>query len=83
MFRDNQELYDVIRALIRTFSEHGEQCFASALSDAMGISSMPGEVLGELRVQLRHARTSQLSTRLDVRSKIDESIRYIDAVLSS
>lgn len=48
MISNNSELYDTVRSLIRQLTAAGEVKWSFALSDALSISSVPGEVLGEI-----------------------------------
>ena len=70
MIRDNSDLYTTIKALISRLSEAGEQHWSSALDDALSISTVPGEILGETRLQLRKLQGSSISSRLGLDSKV-------------
>jgi len=79
--RNNADLWASIDGLMAVLSAAGEPRFAAALGRALGISSLPGEILGETRLELRRVRSSPLYSRLDVRARVDEALRYIDSIL--
>ena len=81
MIRDNSDLYATIKALINQLSEAGEQQWSSALEDALSISTVPGEILGETRLQLQKLQGSSIPSLLGVDSKVDESLVYLDQIL--
>lgn len=83
MIKNNADLYATVDQLIATLLHEGEQRLASVLRDALGISSLPGEMLGETRVRLKEVRQSPHYRRLDIRSKVDDAVKYIDGVLGS
>jgi len=82
MIRTNNDLYQAVNELIRTLDNTGEQELASGLHDALGISSLPGEILGEIRLQLRRLSES-LCSRIDIQAIVDDSVHYIDSVLAA
>jgi hypothetical protein len=83
MIQSNADLYVTMEQLIATLLREGEVRLASQLRDALGISSLPGEILGETRLQLKEIRRTPYYGRVDIRSKVDEAVKYIDRVLGS
>jgi hypothetical protein len=81
MIGSNDALYTKVEELSQILDRAGEGALASGLRDALAAGSLPGEILGETRIALRRVRTSPLYQRLDVRSRVDEGIRYVDSVL--
>lgn len=76
----NSELYAKVRETISSLRDAGLEVEARDLQAAMGISSLPGEILGELRFVLRKIDRSRLEKR--EMYDIDSEITYIDSVLS-
>ncbi len=81
MINSNASLYNAVRAISEDLLNAGENEWSCALLDAMEISTVPGEVLGELRLQLEKLGRSDVSERLQLRGRIDEALRYLNAVL--
>ena len=57
MISNNNDLYDTIQSLSNQPSDAGAKGWSAALNNALSISSVPGEVLGEIRVQLQKLRS--------------------------
>ncbi|HKY28589.1 MAG TPA: hypothetical protein VJM12_11685 [Pyrinomonadaceae bacterium] len=83
MISSNNDLYTTVQALSNELKKAGEQRWSAALDDAMTISTVPGEILGEIRLQLQLLRATQIPTRLDMNSRIDEALSYLDQILGS
>lgn len=77
----NAHLYAFVRALSEELRRQGEKEWSSNLMNALTISSVPGEILGETRLQLHILRSSRLAIRLHLEERIDEALRYLDQVL--
>jgi len=80
-FSSNYDLYESMRKLISDLYDEGAEELAGCLSDAMSISSIAGEVLGEIRLALLKIRQHLLYKRVDIRTGVDEGIEYVDNVL--
>lgn len=78
---NNQELYNAIQSLVDELNQMGEGRWSSALEDALSTSTVPGEILGETRLQLQTLRASQTSTRLGLDQSIDEALSYLNKIL--
>jgi hypothetical protein len=81
MILDNENLYAIVQRLSAELREAGEEEWSSALNDAMTISTAPGEVLGEIRLQLQALRASKISAYSSWKDRIDEALSYLDSVL--
>ncbi len=81
MILDNADLYTTVQALSTELREAGEEHWSSALNDALSISSVPGEILGETRLQLERLRSTQVPTLLGLKWRIDEALSYLDEIL--
>lgn len=81
MITTNQDLYGVVREIIDALKQAGEAELAGDLQGALSISSLPGEVLGETRLQLERVKKSRVSDRVDIRRAVDEAMRYIRSAL--
>lgn len=83
MLSNNSELYDTVRSLIRQLTAAGEVKWSFALSDALSISSVPGEVLGEIRLQLQRLQASSIAAQLGLEQQVNGGIRYLNDILGS
>lgn len=77
----NQELYDLVRETVSILHDAGEPKLAKDLHGALSISSLPGEILGEIRLALQRIRSWPVYERLDVRRRVNDGIDYVDRVL--
>jgi hypothetical protein len=75
----NKELYDAVRTTISKLEAVGMQAAAKKLQDALSISSMPGEILGETRLALQKIENEPVSE--DISYEISSEITYINSVL--
>ena len=81
MISNNSDLYTTIEALIHQLNAAGEQDWSSVLNDALSISTVPGEILGETRLQLRQLQETPIPSRLGGDWRVDEKLAYLDQIL--
>lgn len=81
MIQSNNRLYQEINEIIAVLKQSGEVKYASKLENALSISTIPSEILGELRIALLDLKKSNLSEELKIKGAINESLNYIDAIL--
>ena len=74
---NNHELYSSVREIAKALEDAGAQNLANELRQALTVSSMPGEVLGEVRLALQRVRSHEIYHRLNVRQHVDEGIEYV------
>lgn len=79
MIHSNEELYAFVRQLVEELRRTGEGGLSQDLADAMLASSMPSEVLGGIRQQLRRVLGCPLCRDSEWRIRVDDGIRSIDA----
>jgi glycogen debranching enzyme len=77
----NQDLYVAVRETVAALRDARESELASELLNALAISTMPGEILGEIRLVLQRVRAHPVYKSLDVRRRVDDGIDYVDRVL--
>ncbi len=75
------DIYRHVRALSDDLKAEGEVQWSSALDAAMSISAMSGEILGEVRVELRKLSHTDVAQRLGLQQRIDVALHYLDCVL--
>jgi hypothetical protein len=81
MIATNTQLYMAVEELSKALRNAGYDQWSADLSDALVISSVPGEVLGETRLQLQKLQTSQVPNLLGITCQLDEALFYLDRVL--
>ncbi len=81
MIQSNKALYQEINDMIDVLKASGEQEFSRKLSDALSISTVPSEILGESRLAIVELSKTDLPERLNIQSKIDESLTYLNKIL--
>ena len=74
MISSNTELYDAVEKLSKALQDAGQQQWCESLKDAMSISSVPGEILGEIRLQLRNLRKTEIPNRLGLTPQLFEAL---------
>ena len=81
LISNNEELFGVISALIDTLKHDGNPAKAEALQDALTISTVPGEVLGEIRLQLQNLKGAGAGLDAESRPSVDDALAYLNRVL--
>ena len=74
MIFDNQDRYQTIQSISNQLRAEGEKEWSGALNDVLSSSTVPGEILGEARVQLRNLQASQIPARLGLARQVDEAL---------
>ena len=77
----NTELYAFINSLIDELKQKDQAFWADRMSNAMSISAMAGEILGELRLALLEFRKTRLVRELNRQADLRQAIRFIDRSL--
>jgi hypothetical protein len=80
---NNAELYAAVDTLRTKLQAAGEMAWSTALHEALYISTVPGEVLGETRHQLTRLLYSSITDQLQLREIINESLAYLNKILDS
>jgi hypothetical protein len=79
MILSNNGLYDKVRETISALKRVGMNSEAHNLDMAMKISSMPGEILGEIRLVLQDIDTTRLAK--EDAYDVESEITYINSIL--
>ena len=75
----NKQLYAAVKETAVGLEELGMKDHADRLRAALSISSLPGEILGEIRLALQRIELSGLPENME--HEIVSEITYIDSVL--
>jgi hypothetical protein len=81
MIKSNKDLYQEINNIIEVLKSSGDKVFSQKLTDALSISTIPTEILGESRLALMELYKTELSKKLNIKNNIEESLRYLDQIL--
>lgn len=81
MISSNTEFYDAVERLSKTLQDAGQLRWSESLKDAMSISSVPGEILGEIRLQLQNLRETEIPDRLGLTPQLAEALAYLEQIL--
>lgn len=76
---NNQKLYEAVRRTSVRLEENNLKEEAKRLSDALTISTSPGEILGEIRLVLEGIKSGL--PPCEIYYEIDSEIVYINSVL--
>jgi hypothetical protein len=82
VMRDNYELFAIINEIIKALMTAGENDFSQQLEEALSISTVPGEILGEVRLRLREIPRYILVVA-QVDKKANTALKYLDKILGS
>jgi hypothetical protein len=80
---NNDDLYEVVRELAAAFERAGRNAIAKELRDALSISTVPGEVLGEIRNRLDDLRSAGVALTAVELARVDDALAYLTQVLQS
>lgn len=81
MISNNKDLFVQVDKLIKHLEKMGLTMLSAELRDALRMSTLPGEILGELRIVLKKTYGSNELGREQIRNNINEMVNYIDSVL--
>lgn len=81
MIHSNQDLFRLVERLVQQLEDAGDSQEAMALRDAMSISSVPGEVLEEVRAALERVRGTTRYASAGVQADVEDAVRYITRIL--
>ncbi len=81
MVSNNAHLYATIQALSNELRKAGEEEWSCQLTDAMSISTVTGEILGEIRLRLQKLEATQVPDVVGVKSQLMEALSYLNRIL--
>ncbi len=77
MITSNQDLMEQANDLAEKMRQNGQLQESMKIKNALSASSMPTEIIGELRIQAQ----SMLTSNIGYREALEEICRYINSVL--
>ncbi len=77
---NNQELYAAVRNTCEMLEQKQMNVEAAELKDALRISTLPGEILGEVRLVLEKIKQKG-AIAIEILHEINNEINYINSVL--
>jgi len=80
-FANNDEFYAFIRSLIQKLRDNKQIDWATKLENALHISSLPGEIFGELRLNLVELQKTDIPGQLDVQHDVRSAIQTLNDAL--
>ena len=80
MIQSNKDLYQKINEIIDTLKNAGHNVAASQLEEALSISTVPSEVLGETRMALMDINSSELPKQLNIENEIQAALDYLNGI---
>lgn len=81
--KNNEEFFAFIQILIAELESLGEENLATGILSAQSISTVPGEILGALRLELKDLRKRKLISQLKSKECVHDAIDYLDNILGS
>ncbi len=76
-----QDMYSEVNAIRDDLRAAGEDQWSNALAEAVSYVGLGSEILGEVRLQLRKLRNSDVPQRLNMEKRIDEALEHLDKLL--
>lgn len=80
-FSNNSDLFQFISTLIDELREINELYWVSEFKNAMSVSSLSGEILGALRLNLLKFQKTDFPKKLRVNKDVREAIKGLDKAL--
>lgn len=81
MIQSNKELYQSINKIINELKMVRQFHYAEKLEEAFSISTIPSEVLGEIRLVLEDLVQANFAYKLDSFEDIRFSLEYLEKIL--
>lgn len=81
MIQSNKDLYQEINIIVGILRSSGNDEFAKKLEDALSISTVPSEVLGEARLVLESLNSTKLPEQLSIKKQIEDALSYLNKIL--
>ena len=78
MISSNDELYGAVKSIIEVLRLSGDPARARVIADAMAVSTVPGEVLGAIRAELRALEDCP---EVELGREIEDALVYLDSIL--
>lgn len=79
---NRSEFFERLSSLILALRGRNFTTEADALYNAMTISTVPGEILGELRLLLHEMEEKGIASRAHLETEFSDLLRYLDQILS-
>lgn len=80
MFSNNKEFFAFINSLIKKLDAAEEKEWSSSFKRAMGMSQVPGEVFGALRIVMRDFNKSQVPAKLNMEEEIKTTLETLEGI---
>jgi hypothetical protein len=81
--KNNEEFFNFIEKLVEELETKGEEYTVEAIRSAEEISTVTGEVLGALRLELRKLCDKKIYLHLNSKAEVEQALNYLDKVLGS
>lgn len=81
MIQSNKSLYHEINSIMDILKLSGNDAFAKKLEDALTISTVTSEVLGELRLALESLDSTKIPDQLGIKSNVVDALLYLNKVM--
>ena len=81
MIQSNKDLYQSINKIVGVLKKANQLRYAKQLEEALSISTVPSEVLGETRIVLEELEHTELIDNLGIRSDVKLSLEYLNRIL--
>lgn len=83
MFSSNREIYEFIGIIINKLDKIQERQWSSAFRNALSVSSIEGEILGEIWLTLKSFQKTEFPEELDIKNEVVEAIKVIGKALGN
>lgn len=81
MIHSNNELFQKINHVMKMLKIYGYSKVATQLDEALSISTVPSEILGEMKIVLMDIHSSVLPKQLGIENEIREVLEYLNRAL--
>ena len=80
MIQSNKDLYQEINIIVGVIKLSGNVVFVKKLEDALSISTVPSEVLGETRLALENLNSTKLPEQLSIKNQVEGALNYLNKI---
>lgn len=73
----NRELYEVVIEIAERLKAHGEMDWYTRLQNALSISTVTGEILGQIKLELSALEQKRIARELGLLDRINDALLYL------
>jgi hypothetical protein len=76
----NQELYQAVRGIAEKLKAHGQMDWHARLQNALRVSTVTGEILGQIKLELSELEEKRIARKLGLLDMIKDALLYLVSI---